>query len=483
MGFTTLGLSDQILKGITATGYTVPTPIQTLAIRPAVEGRDVIGLAQTGTGKTAAFVLPILHRLALQGPIKHHHPRALVLTPTRELAQQVHDAVAVYGKYLTLRTGTVYGGVGMEPQIRLLRRGVDIVIATPGRLLDHMERRTIDLSHIETLVLDEADRMLAMGFILDVRKIVAAAPAARQTMMFSATFSKEINALAAGILKNPHRAEAGSQQKPVEAIVQNFYMTPPQAKMDLLFHVLAAENMESVLVFARTKYGADKIAHRLERKGIRSTAIHSNRSQPQRQKALDGFREGKFRVLVATDIAARGIDVDGISHVINYDIPRDAEDYLHRIGRTGRAGLKGDAITFVTGEDREMLRRIERFTGKKVSVLAFPGFIPKKDEETKQRTNESTNQRRDESTNQRRDESTNQRRDESTNQRQHGHGKPGERRHTSGKPADRRQDDFRSKKRRFRPRGKKTGFAPGRKKEKFGAKVESFSSDRPWRNH
>ena len=537
MGFTTLGLSDQILQGVHATGYTVPTLIQTLAIQPAVEGRDVIGLAQTGTGKTAAFVLPMLHRLALQGRIKHHHPRAIILTPTRELAQQVHDAVTVYGKYLTLRTATVYGGVGMEPQIKLLRRGVDIVIATPGRLLDHLQRRTIDLSHIETLVLDEADRMLAMGFIQDVRKIVATLPTTRQTMMFSATFSKEINALAAGILRNPHRAEAGLQQKPVEAIAQNFYMTPPQAKMDLLIHVLEAEKMESVLVFARTKHGADKISRRLERKGVNATAIHSNRSQPQRQKALDGFRQGKFRVLVATDIAARGIDVDGISHVINYDIPRDAEDYLHRIGRTGRAGLTGDAVTFVTGEDRDILRRIERFTGKKCTMQAYPGFNPKKDESTSQRVNETTNQRNNEGTNPRNNGSRQyasryskpfERRKQGFSPKKRGYrperhksdsqpqssehaprqGRPGGRPHgefrpkkrefqpethrsdpnsqptdNSSRPVNPPQREYRPKKRGFRPGGmKKKGYTFGRKK-KTGAKMETFSSDQPWRNH
>lgn len=523
MGFTNLGLSDQILQGVHATGYTVPTPIQKLAIQPAAEGRDVIGCAQTGTGKTAAFVLPMLHRLATTPHTGKHQPRALVLTPTRELAHQVNDAVTVYGKFLALRTGTVYGGVGMEPQIKLLRRGVDIIIATPGRLLDHMQRRTIDLSHIQILVLDEADRMLAMGFIQDVRKVVAALPAARQTMLFSATFSPEINKLAAGILRDPHRADAGSQQKPLDAIKQNFYMVPGHAKMDLLLHVLEAEKMESVLVFARTKHGADKVSSRLERKGIRSTAIHSNRTQPQRQKALEGFREGKFRVLVATDIAARGIDVDGISHVINYDIPRDPEDYVHRIGRTGRAGLTGDAITFVTGEDRDMLRRIERFTGLKTSVQAYPDFTPAKhDPAVHEKSEEHVRHARPQHRNAR--PSGHSRNGRSGHGGHSGHGgrsdnsrhsrhsersdRSGPSRHathdgntrhaaadgntTTSRPEGssrhasepRPQGESRFKKRAFRTGGKKKGgFKFGKKKKSGGAKMDSYSSDQPWRNH
>ncbi|GJQ20396.1 MAG: ATP-dependent RNA helicase RhlE [Bacteroidia bacterium] len=374
MSFSSFGLSDRILRGVQASGYTVPTPIQTLAIRPALEGRDVIGTAQTGTGKTAAFVLPMLHRLEELRPSRTHYPRALVLTPTRELAHQVHEAVSTYGKFMSLRSGAIYGGVGMEPQIRLLRSGVDVVIATPGRLLDHMQRKTINLSNVQMFVLDEADRMFAMGFIRDVRKIIAALPSHKQTMLFSATFSKEISELASGVLKNPHRAEVGHSHEPLTSITQNFYSTVSQAKMELLLHVLKAEAMDSVLVFTRTKHGADKLTRRLDRKGIAATAIHSNKSQSQRLRSLEAFRRGKFRVLVATDIAARGIDVDGISHVINFDMPRDAEDYVHRIGRTGRAGLSGKALTFVTGEDRDMVRRIERFTGRAVATGEYPGF-------------------------------------------------------------------------------------------------------------
>ena len=378
MGFSRLGLSDSVMQGVEAAGYTVPTPIQSLAIRPALEGRDIIGLAQTGTGKTAAFVLPLLHTLS-QGQAKTERkrsPRALVLTPTRELAQQIHAAVEAYGRYVELHAIAVYGGVDMQKQLTLIRRGVDVVIATPGRLLDHLQRRSIDLSAIQVFVLDEADRMLDMGFIRDVRTIIAALPATRQTMLFSATMPDEIATLAAEVLRNPETIEVGERRNPVEAIEQHFYTVGQEAKTALLLHALESERMESVLVFARTKHGADKIARRLDQKGIPTTAIHSNRTQGQRDRALEGFKSGAIRVLVATDIAARGLDVDGISHVVNYDIPHQAEDYIHRIGRTGRAGAGGDAVTFVAREDQQFLQRIERHTGKHVQVKSYPGFVP-----------------------------------------------------------------------------------------------------------
>ncbi len=281
-----------------------------------------------------------------------------------------------YGRFLTPRPVAVYGGVSMENQVRLLRHGAEIVIATPGRLLDHMQRGTIDLSTVRVFVLDEADRMLDMGFIPDVRKILAALPAERQSMLFSATISEEVRSLAAGILRDPHIVTAGEQHKPLEAIAQHFYSAARHSKMDLLCHALLEEKMESVLVFSRTKHGADKICRRLERQGIPAAAIHSNRSQGQRQRALEGFKRGEFRVLVATDIAARGIDVEGISHVVNFDIPRAAEDYIHRIGRTGRAGATGDAVTFVTPDERGFLREIERFTGRQFPLKSYTGFTP-----------------------------------------------------------------------------------------------------------
>ena len=378
MSFTKFGLSEQIIKGISAAGYTVPTPIQSLAIKPAVEGKDVIGAAQTGTGKTAAFVLPILQRLSEDKADhgKGRSPRALVLTPTRELALQVQTAVLKYGKFLSLRAVSVYGGASMGNQLKLLQRGCDIVVATPGRLLDHMQRRTIDLSKIEVLVLDEADRMLDMGFIHDVRKVIDTLPKERQTMLFSATMSGDVKALADRALHNPHMVEVGERRNPADGIEQHFYMASPETKQDLLLHAITAEKMESVLVFSRTKHGADKICRRLERSAIKSVAIHSNRTQAQRERALAGFKTGAFRVLVATDIAARGIDVSGISHVINYDIPHEAEDYIHRIGRTGRAGSTGDAITFVGRDEHQYLRRIEQFIGKKFPARGYPGFTP-----------------------------------------------------------------------------------------------------------
>jgi ATP-dependent RNA helicase RhlE len=372
MAFSDFGLSDRILKGVTAAGYTEPTPIQALAIPPALAGKDLIARAQTGTGKTAAFMLPILqHMLDSDGS---HRPRALVLTPTRELAQQVRESAALFSKNLHVRSTALYGGTGMSSQIAIIRRGMDIIVATPGRLLDHIGRGTVDLSGVKFLVLDEADRMLDMGFINDVQKIIREVPAERQTMLFSATIPPEITGLAHSILKHPERVEAGIEHNPAETVTQHFYMVPRDAKMDLLTHVLEAENMFSVLVFSRTKHGADKISRRLDRKGITSMALHSNRSQAQRERALEGFKNKTFRVLVATDIAARGIDVTGISHVINYDIPMHPEDYVHRIGRTGRAGATGDALTFVTRDETPHLRDIEKFTKQKFGAKEYPGF-------------------------------------------------------------------------------------------------------------
>jgi ATP-dependent RNA helicase RhlE len=376
MGFTKFGLSDQLMKGISAAGYTVPTPIQSLAIQPILEGKDMIGRAQTGTGKTAAFVLPLLQRLTAGSAVHgtNGSARMLVLTPTRELAQQVQTAVATYGRFLPLRSVSIYGGVSMDNQLKLLRRGTDIVVATPGRLLDHMQRGSISLSKIQVLVLDEADRMLDMGFINDVRKIIKQIPAERQTLLFSATISSEIKELASRVMRDPHTVEAGEKRDTVATIVQHFYHASQATKTDLLLHAIEAERMESVLVFSRTKHGADKICKRLERKGIASVAIHSNRTQSQRERALEGFKRGQFRVLVATDIAARGIDVTGISHVINFDIPRYAEDYIHRIGRTGRAGAAGDAITFLSRDEQQYLKRIESFVGRKFPVKEYQGF-------------------------------------------------------------------------------------------------------------
>jgi ATP-dependent RNA helicase RhlE len=389
MPFKTLGLSDPLVQGILATGYTAPTEIQSQAIPAAVQGKDIIGCAQTGTGKTAAFVLPILNRLSLAKPPHSKTIKALILTPTRELAVQIEQAIVGYGRFMQFHTLAVYGGVSIENQIRTLRRGVDIVVATPGRLLDHLNRRSIDLRHIEVLVLDEADRMFDMGFINDVKKIVATTPQTRQTLLFSATMSPEVKSLTAGIQKNPIMIQIGKPRNPIETITQHVYMVRKDAKMDLLLSMLTGDSkMDCVLVFSRTKHGADKISKRLERAGIQSVAIHSGRTQGQRQRALDGFKNSKFQVMVATDVAARGIDVDGISHVINFDVPTFAEDYVHRIGRTGRANATGDAITLVSPDEEKYLRQIEKFIGKKPQHEKCPEFARSKPEMSYSKTDE-----------------------------------------------------------------------------------------------
>jgi ATP-dependent RNA helicase RhlE len=369
-----MGLSDPLLRGVLASGYTTPTEIQSQAIPAALDGRDLIGCAQTGTGKTAAFMLPILSRLFGERPAKKRIVKSLILTPTRELAVQIEQSIHDYARYLDVRTLAIYGGVDIRKQLNALRRGVDIVVATPGRLMDHMRRNTVDIRSVESFVLDEADRMFDMGFINDVRKIIAALPAQRQTMLFSATMSREVRQLAAGIQKDPVMIQVGQQHNPIDTIKQHVHAVLRQQKMDMLMHMLQNRQMRSVLVFSRTKHGADKIAHRLEQAGIDAAAIHSNRSQSQRQHALDEFKRGRCQVLVATDIVARGIDVHGISHVINFDVPLFAQDYVHRIGRTGRANATGDAITFVAPDERDQLRRIEQFIGNKLAVEDYEGF-------------------------------------------------------------------------------------------------------------
>jgi ATP-dependent RNA helicase RhlE len=374
MPFKTFGLSDPLVKGILAAGYTAPTEVQLKAIPAAIAGKDIIGCAQTGTGKTAVFVLPILNRLSHEHATKRRVIRSLILTPTRELAVQIEKFILCYGRFLPLRTLAVYGGVNIKGQFNALHNGVDIVVATPGRLLDHMQRRTIDLRHIEVLVIDEADRMFDMGFIMDVRKIIAALPKNRQTMLFSATVTPEISALAAGVQKSPVMIQIGIPRNPIETITQHIYFVEREQKMGLLLHLLRGAHLSSVLLFSRTKHGADKINRYLERADIVSVAIHSGRNQSQRERAMDGFKSGKYRVMVATDVAARGIDVTGISHVINFDVPVIPEDYIHRIGRTGRAEATGDAFTFVSREEHKYLRQIERFIGRQFTPVECPGF-------------------------------------------------------------------------------------------------------------
>ena len=351
MPFKAMGLADPLVQGILATGYTAPTEIQSQAIPAILEGKDIIGCAQTGTGKTAAFVLPILNRLeTVPRRSKKKIARVLIVTPTRELAVQNEQAVRGYGRFMNLKTIAIYGGARIQTQINFLRKGVDVIVATPGRLLDLIQRGVVNLSLVEMLVLDEADRMFDMGFINDIRKIVKELPEQRQTLLFSATMPDEIKKLTRSIQKSPQMIQIGRQRNPIETITQHIFPVPKAQKMALLLHLIENEAMGSVLVFSRTRRGADRICKRLNKCNVDAIAIHSDRTQRQRLGALDGFKRGKYQVMVATDIAARGIDVEGISHVINFDVPEYAEDYIHRIGRTGRATATGDAITFVSQE-------------------------------------------------------------------------------------------------------------------------------------
>jgi len=371
--FASLGLGATITRALSEQGYVEPTPIQTRAIPVILEGRDLIGVAQTGTGKTAAFVLPLLERLSASPAPKHM--RALIVAPTRELVAQIEENIRAYGRHLNLRYATIFGGVGEGPQIQALRRGVDIAVATPGRLLDLMQQRHVNFADLQVMVLDEADRMLDMGFLPPIRKIVAATPRVRQTLLFSATLSKEIEEVSKEFLKAPVVVEIGARATPVEAVAQWIVEVSTAAKVPALIHLLTDAALESVLVFSRTKHGADRIARKLEAAGLRCATLHSNRTQGQRILALKRFKSGEVRCLVATDIAARGIDVDGISHVINYDFPPQPEDYVHRIGRTGRAQAIGDAISFVSHDEMDDLRRLERFLGRGIARRKLEGFV------------------------------------------------------------------------------------------------------------
>jgi ATP-dependent RNA helicase RhlE len=375
MSFNTLNLGPAILKAIQEAGYTEPTPIQAAAIPQILAGDDLIGIAQTGTGKTAAFVLPILARLSASQPaVKRPGPQVLILAPTRELVAQIEENVRAYARHLPLRMATIYGGVSERPQIEALRSAVDLVIACPGRLLDLMQRKFGMWDNLRFLVLDEADRMLDMGFIPSIRQIVKRIPQNRQTLLFSASLSQEIESLTREFLHSPKTVQIGRRANPAETVTQFVYEVPQHLKSALLAHLLVEPAFNTVLVFARTKHGADRIARRLEQDGIATATIHSNRSQSQRLRALKDFKAGVVRVLVATDIAARGIDVDGISHVVNYDFPMHSEDYVHRIGRTGRAHAVGDAISFITPEDHHPLRSLERFIGRGIVRKKAEGF-------------------------------------------------------------------------------------------------------------
>ncbi|HUP45817.1 MAG TPA: DEAD/DEAH box helicase [Thermoanaerobaculia bacterium] len=375
MPFTALGLGPAITKAVREVGYTEPTPIQNKAIPVVLTGRDIIGIAQTGTGKTAAFVLPILQLLSSRGaPMGRRGMRTLIVAPTRELVVQIEENVREYSRHLRFRCATVFGGVGEQPQIRALRAGTEIIVATPGRLIDLMQQGHVDFSLIEIAVLDEADRMLDMGFLPAIRQIVRKLPQNRQTLLFSASLSKEIEALTHEFQKSPQIIQIGRRANPAETVEQYAYEVPKSRKLALLVHLLRDQGLESVLVFSRTKHGADKIARKLVQTGITTATLHSNRSQNQRLAALKAFKSGAVRVLVATDIAARGIDVEGISHVVNFDFPPQPEDYVHRIGRTGRAQAIGDAISFVTPDDAVSLRSLERFISRGIPRKKADGF-------------------------------------------------------------------------------------------------------------
>ncbi len=377
MSFNNLGLMTELLQAVSEQGYSQPTPIQAKAIPVVLEGRDVLAGAQTGTGKTAGFTLPLLQRLSAKKTTNGHRPvRALILTPTRELAAQIGESVKLYGKYLPLRSTVIFGGVKINPQIQTLRRGVDILVATPGRLLDHVGQKTLDLSHVEILVLDEADRMLDMGFLPDIRKILALLPKRRQNLLFSATFSNEIKRLADGLLNSPTYIEVARQNPAAELVQQVVHHVDKKRKRELLSFLIGSRNLQQVLVFTRTKHGANRLSQQLERDGISSTAIHGNKSQGARTRALADFKRGAVRVLVATDIAARGLDIEQLPHVVNYELPNISEDYVHRIGRTGRAGYVGEAISLVCIDEKKLLHDIERLLKTKITTQVVAGYEP-----------------------------------------------------------------------------------------------------------
>jgi len=379
MSFETLGLAPALLRALADSGYTQATPIQLQAIPLVLAGRDLLAGAQTGTGKTAAFALPLLERLFPAGQRQSRAPgkiRALVLTPTRELAAQVHESVRTYGRHVQPSTAAVFGGVGMHPQTQLLRRGVDVLVATPGRLIDHLERRHADLSGVEIVVLDEADRMLDMGFLPALKRILAALPKVRQTLMFSATFASEIKALAQQFLRDPAEVQIAGRNSAAVTVTHRVHPVDSGKKRDLLLHILGQDSRRQSLVFSRTKHGADRLARQLEEAGLKATAIHGNKSQGQRTKALRDFKQGKIVVLVATDIAARGLDIQELPVVINYDLPMVAEDYVHRIGRTGRAGADGLALSLVAREDSSLLRGIERLLNRSLPLEPVEGYEP-----------------------------------------------------------------------------------------------------------
>ncbi|MBI2994287.1 MAG: DEAD/DEAH box helicase [Gammaproteobacteria bacterium] len=377
MSFSNLGLRAELLRAVADQGYSEPTPVQLQAIPAILAGRDILAGAQTGTGKTAGFTLPILQCLAANPHDKGRRPvRALILTPTRELAAQVRESVAIYGRHMPLRSTAVFGGVNIKQQIDNLRRGVDILVATPGRLQDHVNQRTVDLSAVEILVLDEADRMLDMGFLPAIRRILAILPKRRQNLLFSATFPKEIRSLAEGLLHNPEIIEIARIGSSAEGVSHTVHPVDRARKRELLAHLIDSNNWSQVLVFTKMKHGAERLAKQLDREGMRATSIHGNKNQNQRTRALQAFKSGAVRVLVATDVASRGLDIEQLPHVVNFELPLDAETYIHRIGRTGRAGKTGEAVSLVDHEEREMLSGIEQLLKRTIPQIVVPGFEP-----------------------------------------------------------------------------------------------------------
>ncbi len=377
MNFNSLGLNRELLDAVADRGYSLPTPIQAQSIPAILAGKDLRGGAQTGTGKTAAFALPILQKLHTSKR-KNRNPRALVLSPTRELAAQVAESFQSYGTYLSLTSICIFGGVKINPQISALKRGADVLVATPGRLLDHLNQNTLDLSNIEVLVLDEADRMLDMGFIRDIRKIIGYLPSVRQNLLFSATYSKEIKKLSAQVLRNPEVVEVARRNEAAEKVEQLFYAVPREQKRHFLVHLIETQSWYQALVFVGTKHGADRLCKQLVKKGIPAGAIHGNKSQNARTKTLESFKKGDLQIMVATDVAARGIHLEGLSHVVNFNLPQVAEDYIHRIGRTGRAGESGEAITFVSTDEQDQWKKVQRVLKDQVSVQEPAGFTPVK---------------------------------------------------------------------------------------------------------
>ncbi len=415
MSFQSLGLSEALLKAVSKKGYTTPSPIQQKAIPPVLEGKDVLASAQTGTGKTAGFTLPLLHLLSENPKQKFRPIRALILTPTRELAAQVYANVREYSEFLNLRSAVIFGGVNQKPQVATIRSGIDVLVATPGRLLDLQNQGLLSIKRVEIFVLDEADRMLDMGFLRDIQKVITSMPDKRQNLMFSATFSKDIKKLAHGILNHPVQVEATPENTTVEAISQKVYRVAKTKKTGLIIKLISEGNWKQVLVFTRTKHGANRLCEKMVKSGITAAAIHGNKSQGARTKALSGFKSGRLRVLVATDIAARGLDIPLLPHVINFELPNISEDYVHRIGRTGRAGANGKALSLVSADETSYLKNIEKLIGENIEVEVIEGFEPDPNASTEPIKQGQGRQRRNKSRNSNSNNSSGNRRNRTNN--------------------------------------------------------------------